>query len=1089
MATQYARLVLLSCCPFLAMASEAVPESSRPASAANEPERLPSLLEQIQLPIKVAELYKQSTEFFKQGRYKESHARAQKSVAICRFLYPKKQFPRGHNLLAQCLNNLGMVLTALGNYGEASRSLEEALPTMQWLFSEKTYPQGHPDLAKCLNNLGTLRRAQGKYGEAKKHLEEALKVCRRLFPVATYPLGHIYLARSLNNLGTLCQDLGYHDNAMKYYEEAYTMGNRLFPKGHEFVARCSNNLGVLYEARGEFGKAREYHEKAVAGRRSLYPHGHPDLATSLSNLGALLNRQGEYGKSRQYYEEAFQLRRRLYPQGDYPQGHPSLAANLHRLGAILKAQGNLREALNRHEEALRMRRSLYPDGHPDLAYSLKAMAEVLEAQGESAKVKKCMKEALEICRRLYPRYTYPKGHPDLVHFLNNVGVVFLDHGEFNQARAHLREALEIATRLYSKKSYPIGHPLLASINDNLGYLCHIQGKFEEAIPFLTAASDMEFDLAESFFALSSEAEALNFIAKDLGLIPHMLLSAWRHTTKTADELYAHVWARRGLIQDLMASRQRVLLDHPDPDVRDRYKHYLSVRRRLARITMARAEAGSEQATRRQLELRRLVEERERLEREHGRELAEVHRGARRTRRSHQELAEELPEGTAFIDFVYYMDMQRNKVPFTGGDLFLPWYCGFIVLPGKQVVRVDVGPAERIDSIVLAWRKDIQEGRTSAGPARLNFLLWEYVRQRIPDTIRTVYICPDGRLTALPWAALTGRHENSVLLEDHAIATVPSGRFLLEQLSRKRIDSESEGLLLAVGDVSYDKKPELTTTDITLRGPAGRGGGKWLSLPFSEEELHRVIALAGKRPSIRLSRQKASTHMVLRHLPEARFAHFATHGFFASLQLRSKLQLDPKAFETWPGTHLWRKDRRSVSGRSPLLLSGLVLAGANLEAAGTVSAAELPGGGILAAEAIAGLPLGGLKLAVLSACDTGLGELAAGEGVFSLQRAFHQAGTENVVVSLWKVEDEATAALMSLFYHYLWKEEKSPLQALREAQLWIYRHPKKFQRFAGMRGDLEVTKLVKLPGGGRVEPEPTVAPTRLWASFLVSGAGK
>src|SRR5262249_57169198 len=88
----------------------------------------------------------------------------------------------------------------------------------------------------------------------------------------------------------------------------------------------------------------------------------------------------------------------------------------------------------------------------------------------------------------------------------------------------------------------------------------------------------------------------------------------------------------------------------------------------------------------------------------------------------------------------------------------------------------------------------------------------------------------------------------------------------------------------------------------------------------------------------------------------------------------------------------------------------------------------PDGGILTAEALAGLNLSGLELAVLSACETGLGEAADGEGVFGLQRAFHLAGTRNVVASLWKVNDDATAALIALVYHHLWRANLRPLGA-------------------------------------------------------------
>ena len=122
------------------------------------------------------------------------------------------------------------------------------------------------------------------------------------------------------------------------------------------------------------------------------------------------------------------------------------------------------------------------------------------------------------------------------------------------------------------------------------------------------------------------------------------------------------------------------------------------------------------------------------------------------------------------------------------------------------------------------------------------------------------------------------------------------------------------------------------------------------------------------------------------------------------------------------------------------MSGLVMAGANRT--------ETPGRGLVTGEALVDRDLSGLELAVLSACETGLGDVAGGEGVFGLQRAFHLAGCKNVVASLWKVPDAATAALMGEFYRALWDDKLPPLLALQKAQLAVYRaDPRQFQELA------------------------------------------
>jgi CHAT domain-containing protein len=134
----------------------------------------------------------------------------------------------------------------------------------------------------------------------------------------------------------------------------------------------------------------------------------------------------------------------------------------------------------------------------------------------------------------------------------------------------------------------------------------------------------------------------------------------------------------------------------------------------------------------------------------------------------------------------------------------------------------------------------------------------------------------------------------------------------------------------------------------------------------------------------------------------------------------------------------------------------------------------------------------LKLAVLSACETGLGLVGGGEGVFGLQRAFHLAGAHNVVASLWKVDDQATAALMALFYTRLWREGKRPIAALREAQLLLYRQPELVGLLAAARGTPDFDKLVQRPepgpGAAGASP-PRRAPVKQWAAFVLSGLGE
>ena len=295
---------------------------------------------------------------------------------------------------------------------------------------------------------------------------------------------------------------------------------------------------------------------------------------------------------------------------------------------------------------------------------------------------------------------------------------------------------------------------------------------------------------------------------------------------------------------------------------------------------------------------------------------------------------------------------------------------------------------------------------------------------------------------MPFAALPGRRPGTVLLEDVAVAVVPHGPFLLDRLTSPPPVRAGRGTMLLAGAVDY--------------GPAGA----WRPLDGTRAEVAHVRDLAARcgAAEVRLRLGADATAAgVAADLPGARFAHLATHGFYR---------------DGGPA-------RSAAAVRNPLLASGLVLAGAN---------APGPDRGVLTAEAIAAHRLEGMDLAVLSACETSLGDVVAGEGVFGLQRAFHAAGCWTVVASLWRVDDTATAELMHGFYRHLWEAvpPRPPIQALRAAQLAMLRglHPG-----SGVGRDVALRPVPAPPPPAVVRPAGSDPPTRthLWAAFVVSGA--
>jgi CHAT domain-containing protein/tetratricopeptide (TPR) repeat protein len=1068
-----------------------------------------------------------------QGRLTPALAAAEEAVDLCRRLYPPERFPDGSLVLATSLNNLGNVYWARGELTRAEAPLREALAVFRKLYPKQRHPAGHPHLAASLNNLGNLVRDRGDLAAAEPWYREALGMYHALYPATRFPNGHPALAMCLDNLGTLLQDRGDPAAGEPYCRAALTMYRKLYPEGHPDLAQTLNNLGVLLQARGDLDGAGALLREALAMRRRLFPparfpeghpnlaqtlgnlgslfqargdlagaepplrdalamyralypgghfpNGHPALAKALNNLGVLVQERGDLARAEAPLREALAMYRLLYPRGRYPDGHPDLAQTLSNLGAWSRARGDLSAAEPLYRQALAMYRKLYPaerfpNGHPDLAASLQDVGGLLHVGGDLDGAEPFLRSALAMYRKLYPAERFPDGHAHLAGSLNNLGTLLLDRGDLDGAERLLGSALAMYRRLFPAARFPDGHPGLATGLANFSSLLLARGEPVRAEPYGREALAVRRRLLDLFLGGASEAEALNHLA-ELTPARDGYLSVAAAVPGSDAAAYAAVWPTRGALAHWLGYRRAAARAAADPQAANLARRVAQARRALAALLLARAAPGPGQAQR----VRLLGEEKERLEKELARALPAfaAFRGGERS--TPEDLRRALPPGGAFLDLLRYGRFKFG--PGGKGKRRTACYVAFVVHRDRPVCRVDLGPAAPIDAALTAWRRALAApgDRAGAGPdpaGTLRRLVWEPLARRLPAGTHTLWLAPDDRLTGLPWAALPGAKPGTVLLEEHALAVVPYGQALLDGLRSRGPAAADEGLVLAVGAVAYDRPPRAAGgPGATRRAPDGTSPRlRWPALPATAAEVARVRALAGPRRVRSLTGDEAGAARLLAEMPRARWLHLATHGFFADATFRSVLHLDENDYARGE-----RGEKVGVGARNPLVLSGLVLAGANLPAG-----KGQPADAILTAEAVASLDLDSLESAVLSACDTGLGEVAGGEGVFGLQRAFHVAGCKNVVASLWQVDDEATAALMGLFYHGLWREGLAPVEALRQAQLTLYRHPDRIPALARLRGP-DFDRVARRPAGAPAAGAR--APARLWAGFVLSGPAR
>ena len=422
----------------------------------------------------------------------------------------------------------------------------------------------------------------------------------------------------------------------------------------------------------------------------------------------------------------------------------------------------------------------------------------------------------------------------------------------------------------------------------------------------------------------------------------------------------------------------------------------------------------------------------------------------------------LPADTALVDILEYVhtrrpDQGRGRLQ---AELRL---VAVVVRRDGPIVRVDLGPAACVTEAVRAWLASKKVPSPAAG-ADLSRLVWQPLRPHLKGA-RTVLISPDGALTGFPFAALPGSKPGSYLIEERGEPTITAVTVpqMLPDLLKTPTPDGSQNLpsLLVVGGVDYGSVRQVDATDRITKHPVL--GREWRNLTGGRVEATLVSDLFREthpmaKDRVEVLKEDGATERAIRDaMPRHRWIHLATHGVY-----------DPEGHYSGLGPvsdgHGFIA-RRGISGIHPGLLSGLVLAGANnpSEAAGDDS--------FLTALEVETLDLHSVDLAVLSACESGLGTPIGGEGLLGLQRAFHVAGARTVVASFWKVPDVMTSTLMARFYENLWVTGKGKGEALREAQLWLLH---------GERTGLEFDPERRLPEGA------STLPPESWAAFSLSG---
>jgi CHAT domain-containing protein len=977
---------------------------------------------------------RQAIRLYHEGRRADALAPALKTAQL-----RQQVLGAEHPQSAVAMNNLALVCQALGDYAQAERLFQRALAVNRKLLGGK-----HPTTARNLNNLALLCEATGDYLQAESLYHDSLAI-------TTAALGPSdpSVASSLNNLAMLNKTLGNYAEAERLCLAALAIQQKKLGDAHPDTLTSLNNLGQVYAARGDYGRAQPLCEHVLQQRRKLLGDGRLDTATSRNNLADVYIALGDFVRAEPLLREALQTSREAVGEKS-----PRTAVALSNLAALHVLQEAYAKAEPLYQAALEIERQAAGDESLACAAIKGRLAGLYAGLGNYIRAEALYREVLAVRRKLLG-----PSHPETADSIANLAALLASRGDAVGAEPLYREAVEIRRAVLGDQ-----HLDTAAARKNLGALYDAtqrRARAERLLEESLCAYERHADAVLPYIAPRQQLQLLRWLRSALDAY----LSLGTRRRLAEERVYQHLLAWKGAA---LARQRRTRLAATRPELAGPLAELQRVSARIASLALAAVDPAGRDPRQRQLDA--LSNRKEQLERELARRSAEFQRESKPVDAG--QLAASLPAGAALVDLLEYEYLA--EVPQRAVFTAEPRLLAMVVRADRPIVRVELGPLAPIERAIAAWRASLARAEDeSIAAAQLRDLLWRPIEEHLAG-VDTVLLSPDGATARLSWAALPGKKPGSYLIEEVTIAVVPVPRLLPEMLAPREADRDragGAGRLLLVGDVDYEA--DLPGPPAAAIGPAGAESAamKFSPLPNTGRELASVrdcfarsVAAAGATPQIDELRQAdASADMFRRRAPGCRYLHLATHGFFAPKAVRSALMipatrqpgdgpLTPLAQPRWDWLH-------------PGLLSGIALAGANRP-----HGPDSPGG-ILTAEEVATLDFSSMDLAVLSACETALGETSAGEGLLGLQRAFQVAGARSVVASLWNVEDQATRLLMERFYENLWQRKLPKAQSLREAQLWLLHRPSQ------VRGD----------GADDSSPDASqrLSPL-LWAAFVLSG---
>ena len=790
-----------------------------------------------------------------------------------------------------------------------------------------------------------------------------------------------------NNMGAIYKRINDYNKSLEYYTKALNIREKNTRRYYHKIANSYNNISSVYIEMRDYSRALEFATKALNIQETFieYPR---ETVRSYSNICSIYNKIGDYPKAFEFYTKTLSIIEKnkvLFFDLDYVYDD---------LGILCKNMGDYPKALEFFTQALVIDENVFYKDNPNTAVGYNNIGSIYHVMGDYPKALEFYTKALSIFEKVLG-----KDHPNTAISYNNIGYVYNNMGDYPKAIEFLTKALNIR-----EKSLGKDHPDTANSYNNIGFAYNKIGDYNKSYNYSKEAYYIFKLNRDKNFEILSNEQKKRFLEANRWYLPHLLTNGYSYQQTAKDkeavsqEIYEIFINDKGILLDDENTIAMLKNISKDKDLTSKIDSLDYLKRAYAKLagTMPKPEETKNY----QDKLKALGEDIEKAEIEIAKISPKFKQELGIKDLKLSDLTSLLKPNELFVDIGYY-----------GKNYYI-----FSVDKSGEVkfVKLNDKDSDRVNKTIKEFRADIDKiiNATDANSSKAlkelyNIVITNGIGDRI-DKFNSLIISTDGALRLLPFEALMDG--DKYLIENKRMRYTPSAK---EFIRTHKFNIKDEGKDITMfSDPNYESKsgksmemvadtPNVNKA-VQTRSIKNMWTFKRLRGFKKEEEV-----LQSSFNGVKLfSRENANEENILR-VKSPKILHITTHGYFIS----------------------------DENITNPMLKSGVALSGAN------IGIKQQTGEGLVNALKLSGLSLDGTDLVVLSACETGLVDIKDTSSVASLPKTFIQAGSKNVLMSLWSVDDNSTVELMKEFYTDTKGNEKKFNEVLRNAKIKMIKEGK------------------------------------------------